>query len=151
MNKILFYNQKKIFSSIKSIIKKYPYFVIIILHEYLRNIEPYDPHIKFKEKNPKKRILKLQENILKLVEIIKTFGSYSVIFKKTKKNFLTETATTFADRNKEISKLLKKEGIKNFKRVTSGAKYDHSTGVMKYKDIGKSIWGDGDIRLLIRK
>ena len=52
---------------------------------------------------------------------------------------------------KEISKLLKKEGIKNFKRVISGAKYDHSTGVMKYKNIGKSIWGDGDIRLLIRK
>ena len=31
----------------------------IILHEYLRNIEPHDPHIKFKINDPKKRILKL--------------------------------------------------------------------------------------------
>ena len=52
---------------------------------------------------------------------------------------------------KEIVKILKDENIKNFKRVSSGATYDHPTAVKKYKKIGSSIWGDGDIRLLIKK
>ena len=51
----------------------------------------------------------------------------------------------------DIVKILKDENIKNFKRVSSGAIYDHSTAVKKYKKIGSSIWGDGDIRLLIKK
>ena len=53
MSKKLFSNQK-IFKLIEFIIKEYPYFVVIILHEYLRNIEPHDPHIKFKNNEPKK-------------------------------------------------------------------------------------------------
>ena len=80
MSKKLFSNQKKIFKLIESIIKEYPYFVVIILHEYLRNIEPHDPHIKFKNNEPKKRILKLQHNIIEFIKIIKSFGSYSLRF-----------------------------------------------------------------------
>ena len=102
MSRKLFSNQKKIFKLIESIIKEYPYFVVIILHEYLRNIEPHDPHIKFKNNEPKKRILKLQYNIIQLIKIIKSFGSYNLRFNYKKKNFLFDTAKAFADRNENV-------------------------------------------------
>ena len=49
-------NQNIIFSYVKGYSKKHPYFCVIILHEYFRNLFPHDPHIKFKITNPKKRI-----------------------------------------------------------------------------------------------
>lgn len=101
-NTKLFSNQKKIFLLIKSIIKKYPYFVVIILHEYLRNIEPYDPHIKFKFANPKKRIIELQNKIIKFINLLKYFGNYELKFDRSKKSFLYETAKAFADRNENV-------------------------------------------------
>jgi len=52
---------------------------------------------------------------------------------------------------KEIVKMLNKHGISKIKRVSSGAAYDHSTAISKYKKVGKSIWGEGDIRLLFQK
>jgi ubiquinone/menaquinone biosynthesis C-methylase UbiE len=98
----LLLNQNKIFFLIRSIINKHPYFVIIILHEYLRNIEPYDPHIKFKINNPKKRILKLQDQIIKLIQLLKNFGNYNIKFDKSKKGFLFETARAFGDQNENV-------------------------------------------------
>ena len=52
---------------------------------------------------------------------------------------------------KEIKNLLNKEGITKITRVKSGTIYDHSSAVQKYKKVGKAIWGEGDIRLLIQK
>ena len=52
---MIFKQQKKIFELLKKLIKSHPYFVIIILHEYFRNLFPYEPHINYKEKNPIKR------------------------------------------------------------------------------------------------
>ena len=73
MEKKIYKNQNKIFFYIKKIIKSHPYLCVIILHEYFRNLFPHDPHIKFKEKNPLKRIFILQVkmiNILKEIEIL---------------------------------------------------------------------------------
>jgi|TARA_B110000211_G_C13980605_1_gene509206 ubiquinone/menaquinone biosynthesis C-methylase UbiE len=98
----LLLNQKKIFSLISSIVNKHPFFVVIILHEYLRNIEPHDPHIKFKIIDPKKRILKLQKQIIEFIKIIKLFGYYDLKFDLSKKNFLFETAKAFSDRNENV-------------------------------------------------
>ena len=95
-------NQKKIFSLIRSIINIHPYFVVIILHEYLRNLEPFDPHIKFNINDPKKRILKLQKIIIKLIKLLKFFGGYNIKFSKSKKSFLFETAKAFSDRNENV-------------------------------------------------
>lgn len=63
VSKNLLINQKKIFNLISSIVNKYPFFVVIILHEYLRNIEPHDPHIKFKINDPKKEYLNYKNRL----------------------------------------------------------------------------------------
>tara|TARA_Y100000816_G_scaffold291604_1_gene283484 strand:- start:1904 stop:2923 length:1020 start_codon:yes stop_codon:yes gene_type:complete len=82
----IFVNQKKIFSYVNKYIYKYPYFCVIILHEYFRNLFPYDPHIKFREKNPTKRILKLQIRLLDTLRNLDVFGYYKIDFK----NIITE-------------------------------------------------------------
>lgn len=74
-------NQNKIFLYIKGYLKKYPYFCIIILHEYFRNLFPDDPHIKFKIKDPRKRINNLQITLLKTLENLRNFGFYKINFK----------------------------------------------------------------------
>lgn len=81
-------NQNKIFKELKKIILLHPYFCVIVLHEYFRNLFPHDPHIKFKTLNPQKRILNLQENIFNLIKNYKHFGSYKINFKK--KNYKIE-------------------------------------------------------------
>ena len=82
--KNLYTNQKILFKLLKSIVKIHPYFVVIILHEYFRNIFPFDPHIKFKTNDPFKRINNLQVNCISLVRDYKKFGSYKIKFKKNK-------------------------------------------------------------------
>ncbi len=74
-------NQNRILLYIKSYLKKYPYFCIIILHEYFRNLFPDDPHIKFKIKDPRKRINNLQITLLKTLENLRDFGFYKINFK----------------------------------------------------------------------
>jgi ubiquinone/menaquinone biosynthesis C-methylase UbiE len=79
--KIILKNQRYLFSLLKKIKKKYPYLVVIVLHEYFRNLFPHDPHIKFKITNPKKRILDLQINLIEILRNFKSFGSYKIYFK----------------------------------------------------------------------
>ena len=81
MNKIILKNQQYLFSILNSIKKKYPYLVVIILHEYFRNLFPHDPHIKFKILNPKKRIYDLQISLIEILKNFKNFGSYRINFK----------------------------------------------------------------------
>ena len=45
-------NQNKIFKELNTLIKKFPFIVIWICHEYYRNIEVIEPHLGFKQKNP---------------------------------------------------------------------------------------------------
>jgi ubiquinone/menaquinone biosynthesis C-methylase UbiE len=80
-NNSLLINQNKIFSYIESYLKKYPYLCIIILHEYFRNLFPEDPHIKFKIKDPKKRINDLQITLIKILQNFENFGFYNINFK----------------------------------------------------------------------
>ena len=76
-------NQNVIFSYIKVLLKKHPYFCVIILHEYFRNLFPHDPHIKFKITNPKKRINNLQINLIKILKNFKNIGYYKNDLKKS--------------------------------------------------------------------
>jgi len=82
---MLIKQQKLFFYYLKKNIKKHPFLCVIILHEYFRNLFPFDQHIKFKIKNPKKRIHNIQ---ISLIEILKNFRDIG--FYKTKiedKNF----------------------------------------------------------------
>ena len=74
-------NQNRILLYIKSYLKKYPYFCIIILHEYFRNLFPHDPHINLKIKDPKRRIVDLQITLIKALKNLKNFGFYKINFK----------------------------------------------------------------------
>ena len=85
-NKIILKNQQHLFSFLDKIKKKYPYLVVIILHEYFRNLFPHDPHIKFKITNPKKRILDLQISLIEILKNFKNFGSYKIYFKNNNFN-----------------------------------------------------------------
>ena len=79
-NSSLIKNQNIIFSYIRRYLKKYPYFCIIILHEYYRNLFPDDPNIKFKIKDPKKRIVDLQITLIKTLQNFENFGFYNINF-----------------------------------------------------------------------
>ena len=71
-------NQNKIFLYIKKYLNSYPYFCVIILHEYSRNLCPHDPHIKFKINNPKKRIHNLQIKLISILKNLDIFGFYKI-------------------------------------------------------------------------
>ena len=85
MKNKLFKNQNIIFSYLKSYSKKHPYFCVIILHEYFRNLFPHDPHIKFKITNPNKRINDLQINLIKVLKNFEDIGFY----KNYKRHWIT--------------------------------------------------------------
>ena len=74
-------NQNIIFSYIKGYLKKHPYFCVIILHEYFRNLYPRDPYIKFKITNPKKRINDLQINLIKILKTLEVLVFINTILK----------------------------------------------------------------------
>ena len=80
-NNNLIKNQNIIFSYIRSYLKKYPYFCILILHEYFRNLFPDDPHINFKIKDPKKRIVDSQKILIKTLQNFGNFDFYKINFK----------------------------------------------------------------------
>ena len=79
-------NQNKIFFYLKKYLNSYPYFCVIILHEYSRNLCPHDPHIKFKINNPEKRIHNLQIKLISILKNLHTFGFYNINFKKINDN-----------------------------------------------------------------
>ena len=81
IEKIILKKQQYLFSILDKIKKKHPYLVVIILHEYFRNLFPHDPHIKFKILNPKKRIYDLQISLIEILKNFKNFGFYRINFK----------------------------------------------------------------------
>lgn len=99
----LIQNQNIIFSYIKGYLKKHPYFCVIILHEYFRNLFPHDPHIKFKITNPKKRINDLQINLIKILKNLKILVFIKMILKIQiqKKNLRKKPEKFMADFGKE--------------------------------------------------
>ena len=117
-------NQNKIFSYVNKNIKKHPYFCVIILHEYFRNIFPYDPIIKFKTNNPKKRIDLLQKRLINLFKSLESFGSYKINFKNFEKKTELKKKTgkvygkfwgTFSRKENRLAKKFIQERFKNFK------------------------------------
>ena len=52
--------------------------------------------------------------------------------------------------HKEIYKILKSHGVDEIEKMDKGRKTDLETGLYNHKDTS-SIWGEGEIRLLIKK
>ena len=52
--------------------------------------------------------------------------------------------------HKEVFSILKKLKVKNIEKIISTRKTDLEWGIKNYKN-GKAIWGEGEIRLLIKK
>lgn len=167
MEKKLLTKQKIIFKKLKSISKKQPYFSIIILHEYMRNIFPSDSHIKFKIKNPFKRILHLQSYILNFINAIEQFGFYKLKFKS--KNYPMElkvkTSSVYGRQWKLFSKKenlkaksylknrladLKLKNIFKNKKVIDvgcgGGRYSNAIRLMGAKKIIGVDYGDAGIK-----
>jgi len=116
--------QNRIFSLLNKIIKKHPYMVVIVLHEYFRNLYPTDPHIQFKEKNPIKRISNVQKLLITLIINFKEFGSYKIKFNHKKEkvelkkeigNFYTKFWEKLGKRENLRTKRFIIERFKNFK------------------------------------
>ena len=47
-------NIERLFNLLEKLSIKHPYLVILVLHEYYRNLYSHDPYIKFKISNPSK-------------------------------------------------------------------------------------------------
>lgn len=92
-------NQNKIFKELNTLIKKFPFIVIWICHEYYRNIEVIEPHLGFKQKNPEKRIIKMQKKIFSLIKIFKETENYKLNFNQ---NDFFGSHLAFARRNENI-------------------------------------------------
>ena len=168
MRKQLIKNQNIIFSYIKKYLKIYPYFCVIILHEYYRNLYYHDPHIKFKIKNPKKRIYDLQINLIDILKSLKNFGSYKINFKR---NILNEelkkkTGKVYGSLWKKFSKKENHnaknyilERFKNFKSFSNnffkdktiidvgcgGGRYSNALRLLKAKSVVGVDYGDEGI------
>ena len=66
------------FALLNSSVKTKPYFVIIILHEYFRNLYKEDVYLKFSKKNHKKRIINSLDDLIKLLKILNNIKSYKI-------------------------------------------------------------------------
>ena len=72
------------FTLLSSSVKTKPYFVVIILHEYFRNLYKEDIYLQFSEKNHKKRIINKLDDLIKLLKILNNIKSYKINFNKDK-------------------------------------------------------------------
>lgn len=82
LKKLIDKKEKDFFKKINNIIKKHPYFVTIILHEYFRNLFPSDPNLKFKIKDPFRRIVKTVDLLNSLIDNISKIDNYNLKFEK---------------------------------------------------------------------
>lgn len=109
-------NIKKLFNLLKKLSIKHPYLVILILHEYYRNLYSLDPYIKFKTLNPTKRINELIFKLINFASLSLEIGSYNI---KSNKNFF------LVDKNISSKEIKKKTGNvygplwKNFKKINN--------------------------------
>jgi len=90
---------------LSKLVHSHPYFVVIILHEYFRNIFPSDPHIKFKTNDPVKRISMLFDSLDSIIDLLLEFGNYKLNFNKTKNiEVKKRTGTVYGNLWKNFSK-----------------------------------------------
>lgn len=121
--------QKKInifFQLLNITVKTKPYLVVIVLHEYLRNLYPEDMFLKFTENNHKKRIAKTLKQLTELIELSNKIKSYNIKFKKelVHKNLIQKNDQVFskifiAHKNK----IHEKKYLKNLKNLGLDKKY----------------------------
>ncbi len=143
MRKNLFSKEKLFFNKLKKIIKSQPYFVIIVLHEYFRNIYPSDPHIKFKNQDAYSRINNKLDELLEAIKIFSSFGVYSLNFdfKKNRQEIKKKTGALYGDLweilTKEENLRAKDFIIKRFKKNINVKNYFKNKIVL---DVG---CGDG--------
>lgn len=77
--------QKRIdffFKLLNTTVKTKPYIVIIVLHEFFRNLYPEDIFLKFSENNHKKRISNKIEELTNFIILCNNIKSYEIKFKK---------------------------------------------------------------------
>ena len=97
--------QKILFKLIKQLILDHPYLVVIVLHEYFRNLYPSDSHINFKIKDPIKRINLVQDKLITVCQNLLNSGHYQINFKKQKEiEFKKKTGKVYEEFWKAFSK-----------------------------------------------
>ena len=75
-------NQKILFNLLSKNIEKKPYLVVIILHEYYRNLYFSDEYYNFKIKNPFLRLNKVQKECISILKSSIDFASYKINYEK---------------------------------------------------------------------
>lgn len=131
-------NQNKIFKELNTLVKKFPFIVIWICHEYYRNIEVIDPHLVFNQKNPEKRIQKVQKQIFALIKIFNETKNYKLNYNQD--DFI-ESHLAFSKRNENI--YLKNDNLNKSKFTSSIKRFllkrFRSLGLNKNYFKGKNI------------
>ena len=72
----------KFFQLLNTIVKTKPYLVVIVLHEYLRNLYPEDSFLKFTENNHTKRIKKILKPLTEFIKLSNKIKTYKIKFNK---------------------------------------------------------------------
>ena len=137
------------FKHLNIMVKTQPYLVVIVLHEYLRNLYPDDTFLKFSENNHKKRITKVLKQLIKFVKISNKIKTYNIKFEKElihknliEKNDLVFSKTFLAHENKNHNK----KYINNLKNLGLNKRYfkdkfilDAGTGAGRHAKIFSSL------------
>ncbi len=149
-NKQLLQKELDIFFKLLNIlVKTKPYLVVIVLHEYFRNLYPDDTFLKFSENNHKKRITKTLKQLIKFVKISSKIKSYNIKFKKElvhknliEKNDLVFSKIFLAHENK----IHNKKYLNNLKNLGLNKRYfknkyilDAGTGAGRHAKIFSSL------------
>ena len=162
-------NQKNFFFYIDKYIKKYPYFCIIILHEYFRNLFPHDPIIKFKKNNPETRIYDLQKKLMFFLRNLESFGSYKINLKDLTNRYELKRKTgkvygkfwkKFTNNENNLAKKFIQERFKNFSSFNNnffknkkiidvgcgGGRYSNALKLLKAKTVIGVDYSDDGIK-----
>lgn len=85
MKNTLVNNVKKLqvsfYKEINILIESNPFYAVILLYEYNRQLYPTDPYLSFNDKDHLKRIFNSQKNILEIIKNLKNFDGYDFDFK----------------------------------------------------------------------
>ena len=139
----------KFFHLLNIAVKTKPYLVIIVLHEYFRNLYPNDMFLKFTENNHKKRIEETLEQLTKLIELSNKIKTYNIKFKKEpihksliQKNDQVFSKIFFDHKNK----FYEKKYLNNLKKLGLDKRYfknkyilDAGTGAGRHSKIFSSL------------
>ena len=149
-NKQLLHKELDIFfKHLNIMVKTKPYLVVIVLHEYLRNLYPDDTFLKFSENNHKKRITKVLKQLIKFVKISNKIKTYNIKFEKELiyKNLIEKNGLAFSQifLNNQ-NRIHNKKYLNNLKNLGLNKRYfkdkfilDAGTGAGRHAKIFSSL------------